>query len=127
LRPWRDEGATKHFVEPQAPGSGIQQRGGAPAPPAPASLDETASFVLDDLEVAPGQLDSPSQISQGTVSLTGSLEETVAGVQTPRRVAERRPLEPAVSPVGRNWRFYLIVATLLGAAAAAAAWWLEPF
>ncbi|HJQ80039.1 MAG TPA: serine/threonine-protein kinase [Lacipirellulaceae bacterium] len=127
LRPWRDEGATKHFVEPQAPGSGIQQRGGAPARPAPASLDETASFVLDDLEVSPGQLDSPSQISQGTVSLTGSLEETVAGVQAPRRVTERRPLEPAVSPAGLNWRFYLIVAMLLGAVAAAAAWWLELF
>jgi serine/threonine protein kinase len=127
LRPWRDETATKHFVEPQAPGSGIHQRAGAPAPPAPGSLDETASFVLDDIDPLPGQLDSPSQISQGTVSLTGSLEETVAGVQTPRRTGERKP--PATtSPASRGWRFYLIMAALLAAAAtAAAAWWRDLF
>jgi serine/threonine protein kinase len=128
LRPWRDEGATKHFVEPQAPGSGIHQRAGAPTPPALGSLDETASFVLDDVDPLPGQLDSPSQISQGTVSLTGSLEETVAGVQTPRRVAERRPPESAISPVSGIWRFYVIAAGLLAAAAAAAAaWWRDLF
>jgi serine/threonine protein kinase len=130
LRPWRDEGATRHFVEPQAPGSGIHQRSGAPTPPPPGlgSLDETASYVLDDFEVAPGQLDSPSQISQGTVSLTSSLEETVAGVQTPRRTSERRPPEPVAGPTVRGWRFYLIVALLLAAAAAsAAAWWRDLF
>jgi eukaryotic-like serine/threonine-protein kinase len=128
LRPWRDENATKHFVEPQAPGSGIHQRGGTPAAPAPASLDETASFVLDDLEVSPSQLDSPSQISQGTVSLTGSLEETIAGVQTPRRTGEKRPTQSAVSPAGRDVRFVVIVMALMAAAAVAAAvWWLDLF
>jgi serine/threonine protein kinase len=125
LRPWRDEGATRHFVKPQAPGSGIHQRGGAPAPPAPVALDETASFVLDDFDVPPGQLDSPSQISQGTVSLTGSLEETVAGVQAPRRVEERRASDSIAnqSRAGRRWIALVMVA--VGAAVAVVAWWLS--
>jgi serine/threonine protein kinase len=124
LRPWRDEGATKHFVEPQAPGSGIHQRGGAPVPPAPAPLDETASFVLDDLDAPPGQLESPSQISQGTVSLTGSLEETVAGVQAPRRVGERRASDVTANPsrAGRRWIALAMIA--VAAAIAVVAWWL---
>jgi serine/threonine protein kinase len=124
LRPWRDEGATKHFVEPQAPGSSIHQRGGAPVPPAPTPLDETASFVLDDLDAPPGQLESPSQISQGTVSLTGSLEETVAGVQAPRRVGERRAPDVTAnqSRAGRRWIALAMIA--LAAAVAVVAWWL---
>ncbi len=124
LRPWRDEGATRHFVEPQAPGSGIHQRGGVPAPGA-GSLDETASFVLDEAEVAPGQLDSPSQISQGTVSLAGSLEETVSGVQAPRRIDERQP-EPTVSRSARRWPLIAIVAAVI-AAVSTIAWWLDLF
>ena len=48
-------------------------------------LDETASFVLDDMEFAPGQVESPSQISQGTVSVASEMEDTLAGVQTPRK------------------------------------------
>jgi len=125
LRPWRDESATKHFVEPQSPGSGIHQRGATSLPPGPGSLDETASYVLDDIEVAPGQLDSPSQISQGTVSLTGSLEETVAGVQAPRRIVERRRESPD-SRRALDWKLIAIVAALV-AAVAAIVWRLDLF
>ena len=79
LRPWCDE------IGDEAPGrgsrpasSGILHRGGSPAPPAAAGqLDETASFVLDDMDFAPGQVESPSQISQGTVSVASELEDTL--------------------------------------------------
>ncbi|HEX2476500.1 MAG TPA: hypothetical protein VHK01_17230, partial [Lacipirellulaceae bacterium] len=98
--------------------------GGVPAP-GPGSLDETASYVLDELEGAPGQLDSPSQISQGTVSLTGSLEETVAGVQAPRRTDQRQP-EPTASQPVRPWQLIAIVAAVV-AAVLAIAWRLDLF
>jgi serine/threonine protein kinase len=127
LRPWRDELATKHLVEPQSPGSADQPRGGTPAAQGPGSLDETASFVLDDLEVPPGQLDSPSQISQGTASLAGALEETVAGVQTPRGIAIRRRPEAAQAPASRRWRLVALAAVVIGGAAAVLAWWMELF
>src|SRR4051795_45483 len=39
LRPWRDENATKHLAETNPPGSGIFNRGGAPAPAASSGLD----------------------------------------------------------------------------------------
>src|SRR3954466_5963046 len=82
LRPWRDENATKHLAEGTQPGSGIMSRGGATAPPTSAALDETASYVLDDLDFPPGQVESPSQISQGTVSVANEMEDTLAGVPT---------------------------------------------
>ena len=62
------------------------------APPASAALDETASYVLDDLDFPPGQVESPSQISQGTVSVASETEDTLAGVPAPRRSA---PVEPS--------------------------------
>src|SRR3954471_739958 len=85
LRPWRDENATKHLAEATPSGSGIFFRGGAPAPPASAALDETASYVLDDLDFPQAQVESPSQISQGTVSVASETEDTLAGVPAPRR------------------------------------------
>src|SRR6476619_955240 len=87
LRPWRDENATRTLVEVTPSGSGIFFRGGAPAPNVSPALDETASFsVLDDAEFAPGQIESPSQISQGTDSVFSATEDTVvSGVQAPRR------------------------------------------
>lgn len=126
LRPWCDENATKHMAETNPPASGILYRGGAPALPVPAALDETASFdVLDDYEGPPGHLDSPSQISQGTVPIAGETQDTLAGVHAPRRVSVHpRPssLEPAPP---RPWRTIAIGAAVLlsAAAAAAAAWW----
>src|SRR5262249_17453564 len=65
LRPWCDESATKHMAEATPPASGIFQRAGAPVPQAPpAAMDETAEYVLDDLDFPTPQLESPSQISQ---------------------------------------------------------------
>src|SRR3954454_18813029 len=79
LRPWCDASATRHLVE-SSPGSGIFSRGVSQAPPAAGQLEETASFVLDDMEFGPGQVESPSQISQGTVSVASELEDTLPGV-----------------------------------------------
>lgn len=128
LRPWRDENATRHLAETNPPGSGIFFRGGAPAPPASAALDETASYVLDDLDFPPGQVESPSQISQGTVSVASETEDTLAGVPAPRRstpVVLTGPL-PA-EPVPRRWPKVLLIAGLIAAlvgVAIAAAWLL---
>jgi serine/threonine protein kinase len=125
LRPWRDENATKHLAEATAPGSGIFFRGNAAPPPASPALDETASYVLDDLDFPPGQVESPSQISQGTVSVTSETEDTLAGVPAPRRsatVVRTAPLQ--VEPVPRRWPIVLAaigtIAALVGIAIAAA-------
>jgi len=125
LRPWCDEHATRQLAEASPSGSGIHRRGGAPAP-VPAAMDETASFVLDDMEIAPNQLDSPSQISQGTLSLAGEMEETLAGVHTARRPVNRPGAGPtSAAPIGW-WRTIAIAAVLVAAAtAAAAAWWFD--
>jgi hypothetical protein len=131
LRPWRDETATRHLAEMTPPGSGIFYRGVAPAPPAPAALDETASYVLDDLDFPPGQVESPSQISQGTVSVASETEDTLAGVQAPRRsatVVRHTPLP--VEPAQKTWPKILLVTGIVAALAGAAiwvAWWLGIF
>jgi serine/threonine protein kinase len=126
LRPWRDENATKHLAETNPPGSGIFFRGGAPAPPPSAALDETASYVLDDLDFPPGQVESPSQISQGTVSVANETEDTLAGVPAPRRSAPPVLTAPVpVEPVPRRWPKVLLIAGLVAALAGvaiAAAW-----
>ena len=131
LRPWRDETATRHLAEMTPPGSGIFYRGAAPAPPATAGLDETASYVLDDLDFPPGQVESPSQISQGTVSVASETEDTLAGVTAPRRsaaVVRHTPL--LVEPAPKRWPKFLIFAGIVAALAVAAnwaAWWLGIF
>jgi serine/threonine protein kinase len=128
LRPWRDELATRNLVELSPSGSGIFFRGGAPAAPAAAGLNETASFVLDDMEFAPGQIESPSQISQGTVPLAASeTEDTLAGVPAPRRSGTVRPIPPpAVLPTEHSWLPVIVagVIVIAIAIAGAAAWWL---
>ncbi len=122
LRPWRDENATKNLAQANPPASGIY-RTGSSAPRVPAELDETASFVLDDLEIPPGQLDSPSQISQGTVPITAETQETLGGLQAPRRAASPLP-QPPTATSQRGWRIVLWTALVVAAAAAAttAAW-----
>lgn len=123
LRPWRDESATKNLVEVTPSGSGIFFRGGAPAQAVSAALDETASYVLDDMEFAPGQVESPSQISQGTVSVSAETEDTLAGVQAPRR-APARPITPPPATAPRRWPAIVAVSLIVVAAAAAVgAWW----
>jgi hypothetical protein len=130
LRPWRDENATKHLAEASPPGSGIFIRGGAPQPPTSAALDETASYVLDDLDFPPGQVESPSQISQGTVSVSSETEDTLAGVPALRRsapVVRTTPLPAETAPPWSPKIFVAagIVAVLVGSAVAA--WWLGLF
>ncbi len=131
LRPWRDENATRHLAETNPPGSGIFFRGGAPAPPATAALDETASYVLDDLDFPPAQVESPSQISQGTVSVASETEDTLAGVPAPRRSAAVVRQNPVpVEPAPRGWPKVAIafgVVVALAGAALAAAWLLGAF
>jgi serine/threonine protein kinase len=124
LRPWCDEEATRHLVETGPPASGIYFRGTAPPPPVPASLDETASFVLDD-DPMPGQIDSPSQISQGTLSNAAESEETLTGVAAPRRPAPRTlPQPPVTAPTTSTSKWPLVGALLLLAAAAAFVAWM---
>ena len=126
LRPWCDENATRHLAESSSSESGILRRGGAPAPPPRSDLDETASFVLDEVEVPPNPLDSPSQISQGTLSLAGGMEDTLAGVNAPRR-AVVRPADSAKVAAPKPWRRIAIGLALVAAAAAASAWMLDLF
>jgi serine/threonine protein kinase len=124
LRPWRDENVTRHLAAETPPSSGIFFRTNAPAEQPPAGLDETASYVLDD-EPMPGQIESPSQISQGTASMSAETEETLAGVMAVRRAAPRAvpdgTAEPATS-VGSKKAIVAAVVTLMAVAAAAAAW-----
>jgi serine/threonine protein kinase len=123
LRPWRDEGATRDLAEGNPP-SGIYYRGNAPVEKVPAALDETASYVLDD-EPMPGQLDSPSQISQGTLSMKAEMEDTLPGVPASiRRSAPRAlPARPVEKPSHRGRNVAILAAiVIVGAAAALAAW-----
>ncbi len=121
LRPWSDENATRHLVEVTPSGSGIFVRGGAPAPPASAALEETASYVLDDMELAPGQVESPSQISQGTLPVAAGTEDTLAGVQAPRRAPARPIPPPVVAKSPRRWPIIVFVGVVVALAAAALA------
>ncbi len=125
LRPWCDENATKLLAEGAPSGSGIFVRGGAPAPPASPALEETASFVLDDLELAPG-IESPSQISQRTVTVASETEDTLAGVPAPRRGTAPPAIVPADSKPTRGPAMVLagIIVAVIAAAAILVAWWL---
>jgi serine/threonine-protein kinase len=113
LRPWCDQNATQQ-LSASPPPSGIYSRGGtASAKPAP-TMDETASFVLDDLGSAPGQVESPSQISQGTVSIASESEDTLTHVETPRR-------DVPVAKPNRRWLKIGLWAALTAVIAAGAA------
>jgi eukaryotic-like serine/threonine-protein kinase len=116
LRPWCDESATRHLVEVTPGSSGIFSRGSAPAhaPALPAALDETASFVLDDLELVPG-IESPSQISQRTVSVTSETEDTLAGVPALRR-SSPLPVVPSPAPSSPpRWLAFVALGVIVGA------------
>jgi serine/threonine protein kinase len=115
LRPWCDERATQHLAESSPPPSGILFRGGGSRPgQVKPALSETASFVLDDMETAPSQSESPSQLSQGTASMAAASEETQPH---PRSSHYRAAGENAGHPAaGRGWQ----VAAWLGLAVAVA-------
>jgi serine/threonine protein kinase len=123
LRPWCDASATKRLAETSPTASGILSRSGAASAP-PTGFEETASFVLDDFEAPPGHLDSPSQISQGTVPIAGETQETLAGVPGVRRVPLGPRPEPATESAqpARWWPKIAIATGLIAAAGAAAAW-----
>jgi eukaryotic-like serine/threonine-protein kinase len=123
LKPWRDEHATRDLAESNPP-SGIYYRGHGPTEKVPAALDETASFVLDD-EPMPGQVDSPSQISQGTASMMAEMQETLAGVPATMRRTAPRPQPPAATPTRTGGKIALVAALLFFAAAAVFVAWVS--
>jgi serine/threonine protein kinase len=129
LRPWCDETATRHLAEANPTSSGILVRGSAPPRVVTQEqLDETASFVLDDLDTPPGQVESPSQISQGTTSMASSMEDTLPGVHTPRRAPARPIPEPSAPSSRERWRMLVIAALVIAAVAMlGAAWWAGLF
>jgi serine/threonine protein kinase len=123
LRPWRDESATRHLAEGMPPGSGIQVRGFRPQAP-PAQLDETASYVFDDVEPLLAPVESPSQISQGTVSVAAGTEDTLTGVAAVRRSANQPSPPPVIVTESPSpWPTIAVAATMLVAVAAAAVAW----
>jgi serine/threonine protein kinase len=127
MRPWCDEESARSFAQQQPGSSGILRKGGAPPAATGAQLDETASFVLDDMEYAAGQVESPSQISQGTVSVNSELEDTLPGVPAVRRATTGRIAAPTVVvPTSGGWPVLtaVIAASVLAAVGAIAAWWL---
>ena len=89
------------------------------------------SFIIDDFDFPPGQVESPSQISQGTVSVASETEDTLAGVPALRRsapVVRTAPL-PA-EPAPRSWPKTLVAVGIVAALAGVAvwaAWWLGLF
>ncbi len=104
LRPWCDEQATTQMAIDNPPPSGILVRGGKPTPKmVPPELDETASFVLDEAETAPGQVDSPSQVSQGTVPIGSASDDTIKQPHAPP------PVQPPVHHHGRWFQLGLWV------------------
>src|SRR4051794_462675 len=128
LRPWCDERATRHLAEVSPSGSGIFSKASMlPQKPAP-PLDETASFVLDDMELASG-VESPSQISQRTVPVASELEDTLPGVHTARKPAAEPASSLGVQAESKEplpWAGIIVVAGFsVAAMAALLAWWLK--
>src|SRR3954447_17944954 len=128
LRPWCDERATRHLAEVSPSGSGIFSKALASAQkPAPV-LDETASFVLDDMELASG-VESPSQISQRTVPVASELEDTLPGVHTARKPTTQPATSLGVQAESKEplpWAAIIVVAGFgVAAIAALLAWWLK--
>ncbi len=90
--------------------------------------------MLDDFDFPPGQVESPSQISQGTLPVASETEDTLAGapaegVVAPRRSASVVPLAPlpAEAAPQRLNKVVLavgLVVAVLGAAVLAA-WWFD--
>jgi serine/threonine protein kinase len=123
LRPWRDEDAAKHLAVLSPNGLGgeacVRKVTAATAP----QLDETASFIFDDAEMAPNPLDSPSQISQGTVPMAGELDDTLSGVNPPHRTGRGARTKSPHDALSHPWRKTAVgagIATALAAALAAA-------
>jgi hypothetical protein len=119
LRPWRDEDATKHLAELSPSRQLCEPRGGKAVSSNMPALDETASFVFDDAEIAPNPAESPSQISQGTVPLASELEDTLSGVDPTHRAGRRSRSRHPGTTTSRSWRKAAIGTGIAAAAAAA--------
>ncbi|MFO0789109.1 MAG: serine/threonine-protein kinase [Pirellulales bacterium] len=137
LRPWCEPESTRHLADRPPGSSGILSRGAAAQSPVAGQLDETASFVLDDAEFAPSPTESPSQISQGTLSSASDLEDTVvSALPTGRRVTASRLGAPRTAEntqdaIPKHWLKFIVGAAVLILFAVAgslfAAWWLGAF
>ena len=123
LRPWCDERATRHLAEGSASAqTGVNQPGNSPAN-GPA-LDETAAFVLDEVETAPGLFESPSQISQGTEAIAGASEDTLSHALPPRAARGNAVAQSdsALSKRRRPSLFLALVAFAIALTAVVALW-----
>jgi serine/threonine protein kinase len=128
LRPWCDERATRHLAEVSPSGSGIFSKAPASAQKPAPLLEETASFVLDDMELASG-VESPSQISQRTVPVASELEDTLPGVHSTRKAGAQAAVPSGASTDSEEpwpWPAIIVAAGfILAAVCALAAWWLN--
>jgi len=122
LAPWCDPTATQQLAERAPAPSGIFRRGttSKPVTPSPEAMAETAEYVFDDAEPAPGQIESPSQISQGTVPIAADTEDTTTGVKQPgaAQVAVPPNAPPAEHEAKRKKWLGILLAVLALAAAA---------
>lgn len=127
LRPWRDENSTRHMAE-ENPTPTSYYRGSSSLRQAPTGLNETAAFVLDD-DSMPGQLESPSQISQGTASMKAETEETLAGVPGLRSATSPNGAvaEPEATFPKRQRAWVALTIAAILTAAAVAAWLADLF
>jgi serine/threonine protein kinase len=118
LRPWCDPAATQDLAERSPPPSGILKRGVArPVLQPPANLPETTEFVLDDMETAPSQAESPSQISQGTVRIASEGEDTLSDMHHPQPVPSQVRVAPADGlSTSRSWVSLIIWSAIVVAA-----------
>jgi serine/threonine protein kinase len=123
LLPWCDLSATQDLAERSPAASGIFRSATArPAPPVAETVAETAAWVLDDMELPPGHVESPSQISQGTVPIAAETEETATDVEQPSSAtlaANDVATAAIVASPGSGRRVALLVTALVVCAIAA--------
>ncbi|HEY4234783.1 MAG TPA: serine/threonine-protein kinase [Lacipirellulaceae bacterium] len=116
LRPWCDPTATQDLAQRSPPPSGILKRGVArPALQPPPNLPETREFVLDDddMDEAPSQVDSPSQISQRTVPISAEEEDTLSDMQRPHPAGHRAQRAAAGAESNSRAWFSLILGAII--------------
>ncbi len=120
LAPWCDPTATLHLAEQSPPASGIFHHGRSRqmTPPPPPALSETAEFVLDEVE-APQPIESPSQISQGTVPISAESEDTLPH-EHPARSTDRQGAAADEGGSRQSWMWFSVVLLLMLVAFAAA-------
>ena len=116
LRPWCDPSATRNLAGGSPSASGMFYTGGRRMTPPMVALDETATYVLDESDTAPGQVESPSQISQGTVPIAAEAEDTLPQMPLPKRATMGADSTDRASLDGKSGRlvtFAMIVFAVL--------------